>query len=227
MATILSHNPIILQNAFSLLDDEHDSHSPIRGTLVKTNTAESLSTWSVVNSAAGSDDEDYSESDEIYTWQHDDQQGDSSTVNNTLGPISVSHRDGFMNISKTMTVSSINGVLASAPELRDVWVVKVSKKRSGKPTSKDAVAQPLPLDTASVESSEDENYDATSMTEHELSKSAKAVKLKNIRLAVAYEKEMYRVLGFSRNKATCGHRPKSHKVIRAKNEKGRNLTGKI
>ncbi|KAG0352250.1 hypothetical protein BG005_008293 [Podila minutissima] len=229
MAITFSQNPIALRNAFSLLDD--DENAPIQPSLVRTNTQDSfsdkmsVSSWSVVNSATGSDNEDNDDNsdDEIITWK---QSGDSTAADDHTSSVTLANRDGFTTISKTMTASSINSVLASAPELRNVWVVKVAKKRSGKPSTH--VSEPT-LDgiQEDQESSEDDNYDALSMTDHELSKSAKAVKLKNLRLATAADKELFRVLGFSRSKTISGSRPQSHKIPRTKQEKGRNLTGKI
>ncbi|KAF9377569.1 hypothetical protein CPB97_010084 [Podila verticillata] len=228
MATTFSQNPIALRNAFSLLDDNENVSSP-QPSLARTNTQDSfsdklsVSSWSVVNSAIGSDNEDNdtdNSDDEIYTWNQSGGNIDDNTTSVTLA-----NRDGFTTISKTMTASSINSVLASAPELRDVWVVKVAKRRSGKLST----VSELSLDDIQEdqESSEDDNYDALSMTDHELSKSAKAVKLKNLRLATAADKELFRVLGFSRSKVISGSRPHSHKIPRTKQEKGRSLTGKI
>ncbi|KAG0093749.1 hypothetical protein BGZ93_007738 [Podila epicladia] len=226
MATTFLQNPIALRNAFSLLDD--DENAPAQPSLIRTNTEDSfsdklsVSSWSVVNSTAGSDNEDNDDNsdDEIITWK---QSGDADDHTSS---VTLANRDGFTTISKTMTASSINSVLASAPELRDVWVVKVAKKRSVKPSTH--VSEPALDDIQEdQESSEDDNYDALSMTDHELSKSAKAVKLKNLRLATAADKELFRVLGFSRSKTISGSRPQSHKIPRTKQEKGRNLTGKI
>ncbi|KAG0020029.1 hypothetical protein BGZ82_011709 [Podila clonocystis] len=228
MATTFSQNPIALRNTFSLLDDDENAPST-HPSLVRTNTQDSfsdklsVSSWSVVNSTTGSDNEDNDDNsdDEIITWKPAGENTADGTTSVTLA-----NRDGFTTISKTMTASSINSVLASAPELRDVWVVKVAKKRSGKPST--SVSEPALDDIQEdQDSSEDDNYDALSMTDHELSKSAKAVKLKNLRLATAADKEMFRVLGFSRSKTISGSRPQSHKIARTKQEKGRNLTGKI
>ncbi|KAG0317772.1 hypothetical protein BG000_004431 [Podila horticola] len=230
MATTFSQNPIALRNAFSLLDDDENAPTT-QPSLVRTNTQDSfsdklsVSSWSVVNSTTGSDNEDNDDNsdDEIITWK---QSGENADGDNSTS-VTLANRDGFTTISKTMTASSINSVLASAPELRDVWVVKVAKKRSGKPSATSVSEPSLDDIQEDQESSEDDNYDALSMTDHELSKSAKAVKLKNLRLATAADKELFRVLGFSRSKTISGSRPHSHKIPRAKPEKGRNLTGKI
>ncbi|KAG0023439.1 hypothetical protein BGZ81_008115 [Podila clonocystis] len=229
MATTFSQNPIALRNAFSLLDDD-DNVPSNHPNLVRTNTQDSfsdklsVSSWSVVNSTTGSDNEDNDDNsdDEIIIWKPE---GENTAADGTTS-VTLANRDGFTTISKTMTASSINSVLASAPELRDVWVVKVAKKRSGKPST--SASEPTLDDIQEdQDSSEDDNYDALSMTNHELSKSAKAVKLKNLRLATAADKELFRVLGFSRSKTISGSRPHSHKIVRTKQEKGRNLTGKI
>ncbi|KAG0291221.1 hypothetical protein BGZ97_005961 [Linnemannia gamsii] len=129
-------------------------------------------------------------------------------------------KDGFTNISKAKTARSINSLAVSCPEHRGAWVLKVNKKHRNKaqepqhhqPTETAAIStqthdkRRLSFTSADSSSSfsesmtkatrvEFENGDLDDalymdMTEHELSKSSKASKIKNNRIAISYEREL-------------------------------------
>ncbi|KAF8931102.1 hypothetical protein EDD21DRAFT_165319 [Dissophora ornata] len=192
----------------------------------------SVSSWSVVNSAYASDSEE--DDDEIYI--------DASAAQ--LAPLTVSalSEDGFTNISKTMTAASINSSSVATAQ-PDVWVVKISKKRqhSSTPLRKSASVK-IPKSTAPSledviegESESDDQVEETmsftssdltggdlymSMTEHELSKSAKAVKLKNVRLAIAHDTELSRALKLPLKHQKTAKVPKTT-LVKVRNEKTR------
>ncbi|KAI1315570.1 hypothetical protein EDD11_000644 [Mortierella claussenii] len=231
MSTTFFQNPIALRNPYSALDAEsepinshsadHGYSSNSRAMLTRAASEDdldrvSVSSWSVVNSAYATDDEDDQQvEDEIYI--------DAST--SQLAPLTVSAlTNGFTNISKTMTATSINSSSAATAE-PNAWVVRVSKKRqhSSRPRTPKTAATTAPFLEDVVEGSESdgrhdshhdedkENMDGDlymSMTEHELSKSAKAVKLKNVRLATAHDTELCRVLHISERNANGPKLPK-------------------
>ncbi|KAI8346337.1 hypothetical protein B0O80DRAFT_469349, partial [Mortierella sp. GBAus27b] len=230
MSVILSQVPIELRNPFSVLEPEHESSTIASTTnivyshtiLTKTQSDDdferaSVSSWSVVNSAYASDDED-DDIDEIYM--------DASAHN--LGPMTVSSLgDGFTNISNVKTATSVN----SNSALPDTWVIKVSKSRqtSSKPRTA-AAAAPTLEDVIERYECDDDDLDLqsggdlvpmSSMSEHELSKSSKAVKLKNIRLATAHDIALCKALNITAKKANGGPRMPKNK---GKGEKTRNRT---
>ncbi|KAF9952487.1 hypothetical protein BGZ72_006173 [Mortierella alpina] len=247
MSVILSHIPVPIRNPYSVLDEqEYDpsTDSTITtadilrrpGALVRAVSEDdldrmSVSSWSVVNSTYASDNED--EDEEIYT--------DASAHHLTPLTVSAPGDDGFTNISKTMTATSINSTSAAAQP--NVWVVKIAKKRkqqSGRKPKTPTVAAPSLADVLEGSESGSDYYSGEdvdeeaggdfymSMTEHELSKSAKAVKLKNIRLASAHDMALFNV--FQRSEVIARTPPKivrghlTRKEAPLKTEKPRVIT---
>ncbi|KAG0291226.1 hypothetical protein BGZ98_003097, partial [Dissophora globulifera] len=218
MSIVISQTSIELRNPYEALlePEQHDSHTTLttadyipaafaniksRAMITRAISDDdldlvSVSSWSVVNSAYASDNEDDDEDDsdvEIYI--------DSTGAQ--LAPLTVAAlRDGFTDISKTMTATSINSTSAAAAQ-PDVWVVKISKKRQrthspSAQSTHDATNDDLnddyydDIDWSETGASEELTYASAGealfympMTEHELTKSAKAVKLKNDRVATA------------------------------------------
>ncbi|KAF9567487.1 hypothetical protein EC968_003210 [Mortierella alpina] len=242
MTTLLSQTPIVVRNPFALLESEHCAADRI-----SADDELDLSTWCVVNSPYPSDtednddDNDHDDDDDddiIYHWRPETES--SSAVDSTNpsppAPLKLSLlSDGFTNISKVITVTSINSVLASAPEHRGAWVVKMSKARqihSSKgptitcTTTDDDSTQALESNRAEKrkdlsERSDDDDSDGgllyMSMTEHELSKSSKASKLKNTRVATHHSRELARALGCFSEEA---HRI-DKKAVRSRSGKSR------
>ncbi|KAF9570922.1 hypothetical protein EC968_001171 [Mortierella alpina] len=216
MSIVLSHTPVPIRNPYSVLDEqEYDPSAQSTpttittadilsrpGALVRAVSDDdfdrmSVSSWSVVNSTYASDNED--EDEEIYT--------DASAQHLTPLTVSAVGDDGFTNISKTMTATSINSTSAAAQP--DVWVVKITKQRkqqqSRRKPKTPTVAAPSLADVLEGSESGSDEYSGEeadedaegdfymSMTEHELSKSSKAVKLKNVRLASAHDMALFNV----------------------------------
>lgn len=201
MSVVLHQIPIALRNPFSVLEPEQEPSPSITNSdsfiLTRAFSDDdldriSVSSWSVINSAYASEDED-DDDVEIYM--------DASDHN--LAPMTVSAlSDGFTNISNVMTATSIN----SASAQPDTWVIKVSKNRSSSPKHKAPVAAaPTLEDVIERSESDDQCEDGSdeemahgtlpmSMSEHELSKSSKAVKLKNVRLAFAHDTALCKAL---------------------------------
>ncbi|KAF9196830.1 hypothetical protein BGZ49_002694 [Haplosporangium sp. Z 27] len=222
MSIVLPQTPILLQNPYSVLEPEYEqSITTIADNIAQYNISSnamlirtisnddldgvSISSWSMVNSAFASDDEDEDEGsdEEIYI--------DAS--GNQLSPLTVSTlSEGFTNISKTMTATSINSTSAATVQ-PDVWVVKISKKQqqSSKPRPRSHIAT-APLLEDAIEGPETvyNNGDIfMSMSEHELSKSCRAVNLKNIRLATAHTIALRESLNVSSCTVCCSKLPKS------------------
>ncbi|KAF9909957.1 hypothetical protein EC991_007762 [Linnemannia zychae] len=179
-----------------------------------------LSTWSVVNSPSASDDEESdndNDDDEIYHWQtSNSSSADQSSVDSgKLEPLHLSNvMDGFTNISKAKTARSVNSLSVSCPEQRGAWVLKVNKRRCNKskepqhPESEPISTQthdkrrlsltsstpssPSKSKATRVENEQDLDSDLLYMymTEHELSKSSKASKIMNTRIATAHDREL-------------------------------------
>ncbi|KAF9989577.1 hypothetical protein BGZ75_005895 [Mortierella antarctica] len=228
MSIILSHTPVPIRNPYSVLDEqEYDPSTESTTTTITTGDIlsrpgafvravsdddldrMSASSWSIVNSTYASDNED--EGEEIYT--------DATAHHLTPLTVSAPGDDGFTNISKTMTATSINSTSAAAQP--DVWVVKITKKRkqqSHRKPKTPTVAAPSLADVLEGSESGSDYYSGEeteedaggdfymSMTEHELSKSSKAVKLKNIRLASAHDMALFKV--FQRAEVTARTPPK-------------------
>ncbi|KAF9986621.1 hypothetical protein BGZ65_006893 [Modicella reniformis] len=228
MSTILSQKPIELHNPYSvLLESEHEpslastadnvTYSHItnsRAILTRALSDDdldrvSVSSWSVVNSTYASDNEDDDDDDEakeIYI--------DASAYG--LAPLTVAAlSDGFTNISNIMTATSINSSSVTAQP--NTWVIKVSKSRQDpslrKRKASTATAPSLEdvVERSESDSQEEEDDEEDrrgdlfmSMSEHELSKSAKAVKLKNVRLATAYDVALCKALNVTNKKANGG-----------------------
>ncbi|CAO3567688.1 unnamed protein product [Mortierella alpina] len=225
MTTLISQTPIAVHNPFALLESEHCAADRI-----SADDELDLSSWCVVNSPYPSDDEDDEDHDNndddedededdehdiIYHWRPStDHSGAVEGSNSILpAPLKLSLlSDGFTNISKVITVKSTNSVLASAPEQRGAWVVKMSKARQNHssknppPTVTDDNTEALDASRAEKrkdipERSDDDDDDSDegllymSMTEHELAKSSKASRLKNTRVATHHSRELARALG--------------------------------
>ncbi|KAF9945654.1 hypothetical protein BGZ72_001132 [Mortierella alpina] len=224
MTALISQTPIAVRNPFALLESEHCATDR-----VSAEDELDLSTWCVVNSPYPSDseqddDQDDDDDDIIYHWRPST---DSSAVDNTNAnlpePLRLSSlSDGFTNISKAITVYSTNSALASAPEHRGAWVVKMSKARQNH-SSKTSTTTTTTTTTTTDKSmpgleasraekrkdisersdeDSDDGHDKDegsllymSMTEHELSKSSKASRLKNTRVATHHSRELARALG--------------------------------
>ncbi|KAF9183495.1 hypothetical protein BGZ51_003998 [Haplosporangium sp. Z 767] len=172
-----------------------------------------LTSWYVVNSPSLTDDEDDILDDEIYHWQSSSEKG--VDPNETDLPLSTPLRlsassDGFTNISKAATARSINSVTATCPENRNNWILKLSKTRGRTQadtavTSNPSISTHEPLEktkpqkrkdnTATVQDEESDEVLYMSMTEHELSKSTKAVKIMNHRVATHHDRELAKALG--------------------------------
>ncbi|KAF9586539.1 hypothetical protein BGW38_002536 [Lunasporangiospora selenospora] len=197
-----------------------------------------LSTWCVITSADSSDeDEDENEDEEILKPSSSDLLGLDAEGTSLLTPLTLSTlSDGFTHISRTVTANSINSSSASAPEHRGAWVLRVSKRRnasSERPVRTGFASSETPACESHIESSTLNLQDAPtdpesgferidgsmymSMTEHELAKSTKAVKIKNTRVAVQHDRDLAKALGCI---AENSERP-DKKVTRAKSSKGR------
>ncbi|KAF8961338.1 hypothetical protein BGZ46_001369 [Entomortierella lignicola] len=223
MSIVLPQTPISLQNPYSVLEPEYEqSITTIADNIAQYNISSnamlirtisnddldgvSISSWSMVNSAFASDDEDEDEGsdEEIYV--------DAS--GNQLSPLTVSTlSEGFTNISKTMTATSINSTSAATVQ-PDVWVVKISKKQqqSSKPRPRSHIATAPSLEDVIEEGLETVYNDEDifmSMSEHELSKSCRAVNLKNIRLATAHTIALRESSNVSSCTVCCPKLPKS------------------
>ncbi|KAF9170240.1 hypothetical protein BGX21_008659 [Mortierella sp. AD011] len=234
MSIILSQTSIALQNPYSVLEPEYEpSTTTVNDIIVQYDTSSkamltratsdddldriSVSSWSVVNSTYGSDNEgdDEDNTEEIYI--------DAS--GNQIAPLTVSALSGgFTNISKTTTATSINSSSAAAAQ-PDVWVVKVSKKRqqssNRKPRSHAATVPSLEdVIEEGLESDEEEGELHMPMSEHELSKSSKAVNLKNIRLATTHDIELCRALNITARHSSGPKLPKSS-FCKSKNQKAK------
>ncbi|KAF9372388.1 hypothetical protein CPB97_001287 [Podila verticillata] len=217
---MLTHAPIALHNPFSILEfpstDAVDQMCPTTDVVIHVEDDDlDLSSWSVVNSACSSDNEDDDEdededgdSDEIYA---DDETSDGAPSD----PLTLSSlKSGFTNISKAATARSINSAAASAPENRGHWVLKVGKRKQRKDEGKlekeerDSLIS-LESDRTSVPSlssdqegddEDDEDEDEAMymhMTERELSKSARAVRIKNGRVALDHDRGLVKSLGLN------------------------------
>ncbi|KAF9351800.1 hypothetical protein BGX34_000363 [Mortierella sp. NVP85] len=210
MSALLSHAPIELRNPFSvLLEPEHEPttttsfNHPILTRTVSDDDLDrvSVSSWSVVNSAYASDDEDF-DADEIYM--------DASGHN--LAPMTVSSlSDGFTSINNIKTATSVNSTsVATQP---DTWVIKVTKTRQNAPLRKHKTPIATAPSLEDVMEQAEWEYDnqevlyvSSSMSDHELSKSSKAVKLKNVRLAIAHDTALCKALNITNRKANGGPR---------------------
>ncbi|KAF9327207.1 hypothetical protein BG006_009466, partial [Podila minutissima] len=224
--TMLTHAPIALRNPFSILelsstDAILGEKCPTSTDLVAHVDDDDLdlSSWSVVNSACSSDNEDDEDdededgdSDEIYA---DDETADGAPLN----PLTLSSlKSGFTNISKAATARSINSLAACAPENRGHWVLKVGKRKQRREEGKkkeegeegeeslisldsDQTSTPsLSSDREEDEEEEDEDEDEAMymrMTERELSKSARAVRIKNGRVALEHDRDLVKSLGLN------------------------------
>ncbi|KAG0249122.1 hypothetical protein BG011_009570 [Mortierella polycephala] len=208
MTTLISQNPLALRNPFSVL--EHSHETPLR----VTNEDElDLASWCVVNSPCPTDDEDDALGDEIYHWQSSSEEGvDPNETSSSLPtPLRLSaSSDGFTNISKATTAHSINSVTATCPENRHDWILKLRKTRLRTQVGAAAVSNPSisthePPEktkpqkrkdtTATAQDEESDEMLYMSMTEHELSKSTKAAKLMNHRVATHHDRELAKALG--------------------------------
>ena len=205
MSIILPQQQAIpLRNPYSvLLEQESDYPSTNNHTEYSNINKETLSeddgldqisvhSWSVIASTIGSDNEEEDEDDENEVVLDDKNIEAALTVSSLA--------DGFTGISKTLTAATINSAILAGRS--NTWAVKVSKKQrsprpEGSPTRK--AVHEEDEDESAVDMSLEEHY--MQMTEHELSKSSKAVKLKNIRLATAADKELSRVLNLPDRKA--------------------------
>ncbi|KAG0099045.1 hypothetical protein BGZ93_009443 [Podila epicladia] len=215
---MLTHASIVLRNPFSILEFSSteaivDQKCPTSTDLVAHVDDDDLdlSSWSVVNSACSSDNEDDDDdedgdSDEIYA---DDETVDGAS----LDPFTLSSlKSGFTNISKAATARSINSLAACAPENRGHWVLKVGKRKQrreeGKKEEREESLISLDSDRTSTpslssdqeEDEEDEDEDEAMymrMTERELSKSARAVRIKNGRVALDHDRGLVKSLGLS------------------------------
>ncbi|KAG0057330.1 hypothetical protein BGZ83_011573 [Gryganskiella cystojenkinii] len=209
MSIILPQQAIPLRNPYSVLfEQESDHFSTTDNQTEHNNNREILSddgldqisvhSWSVIASTVGSDNEQEDEDEDENEVILDDKRIEEALTVSSLG-------DGFTDISKTVTATSINS--ASLAGRSKSWAIKVSKKqRSPRPEGSTSTTKTVHYDdnedyedNYGEEMGLDDRY--MSMTEHELSKSAKAVKLKNIRLATAADKELFRVLNVPDRKA--------------------------
>jgi len=223
MSTLLSQAPITLCNPFSVLEcvTARPSNSSSNNSIVQEeelpidNNDEDdldLSSWSVVNSACPSDEEDEGEGqdhddDEIYdgrTTNDIDDKDHPQNKHELATPLTLSNlKDGFTNISKARTAHSTNSALsASTP---GTWVLKVNKKkrpqrlrRSPTSNSQDQATQTHEKrPVAAIQTASDEDEDEAlymSMTERELAKSTSASKIKNTRVAIHHGRELARAL---------------------------------
>ncbi|KAG0040288.1 hypothetical protein BGZ82_003840 [Podila clonocystis] len=218
---MLTHAPIALRNPFSILENPStdailDQKCPTSTDLVAHVDDDDLdlSSWSVVNSACSSDNEDDDDdedgdSDEIYA---DNETSDGAP----LDPLTLSSlKSGFTNISKAATARSINSLAACAPENRGHWVLKIGKRKQRREEGKkkkvhegslinlesDRTSTPsLSSDREEDEEEEDEDEDEAMymhMTERELSKSARAVRIKNGRVALDHDRGLVKSLGLN------------------------------
>ncbi|KAG0253337.1 hypothetical protein BG011_006422 [Mortierella polycephala] len=223
MSIMLSQFTIAMNNPYSaLVEQEHDPSSTAKSTFTATSInlptgltramsdddldRMSTSSWSVVNSAYGSDTEDNDyDTDEIYT--------DGSAHH--LVPLTISSlTDGFTAISKTMTATSTNSSLAQP----NIWVVKVTKRRQKQYMRKPRVSTATAPSLEDVLEGSDLDEDPyMPMTEHELSKSTKAVQLKNDRLAVAHDVDLIKTL---KHLTRDSEVPRPYKIPTAYRSKG-------
>ncbi|KAF9987047.1 hypothetical protein BGZ75_001085 [Mortierella antarctica] len=212
MTTIISQTPFAVRNPFALLESEHCAADRI-----SADDELDLSSWCVVSSPYPSDNEDDDDDDIVYHWHPSTDS--SSAVDSTNAALPAPLRlsllsDGFTNITKAITVNSTNSLLASAPEHLGAWVVKMSKARQNHSSKSPTLTSTDDNNTQALEASRaekrkdisersdnddddssDEGLLYMSMTEHELSKSSKASKLKNSRVATHHSRELARALG--------------------------------
>ncbi|KAF9405188.1 hypothetical protein BGZ94_003715 [Podila epigama] len=192
--------------------------APTASTTTTTTTIEDddvdLSSWSVVNSACSSDDEEEEEEDDDSSGDTDEIYADIEPGLPTA-PLTLSTlKSGFTNISKATTARSTNSVAITAPEIQGTWVLKVGKRKQRKqqqhePSSASSDlsshhTSTLPTlsfdhvekkgeDTQGKDVVEEEDRDDVMymrMTERELSKSPRAVQIKNRRIAINHDRSL-------------------------------------
>ncbi|KAG0367589.1 hypothetical protein BGZ54_003634 [Gamsiella multidivaricata] len=191
---------------------------------------------------SGSPDEDDQDCDELYIFQSTHNENSETIGVSFITPLHLSlSSDGFTNISKVIVAHSINSASAAAPGHRNNWVVKMNKKRSKpqqgdslpkstsatkayeteKSTDKSEINPPEKrMETSSPDIMNVNHHDEAvymSMTEHELLKSTKATKIKNIRVATQYSRDLARALGY----LTEDMERVDMKTIRARSRKDR------
>lgn len=228
---MLTHAPIALRNPFSILElpsaDAVDQMYPTIDMAIHVEDDDlDLSSWSVVNSACSSDNEDDEDEDE--DGAGDEIYADDETSDGTpLDPLTLtSLKSGFTNISKAATARSINSAAASAPENRGHWVLKVGKRKQRKEEGKmekeerdslislesDRTSVPSLSSDQEEDDEEDEDEDEAMymrMTERELSKSARAVRIKNGRVALDHDRELVKSLGLNLEEVPERHKTPS------------------
>ncbi|KAG0331575.1 hypothetical protein BG004_001603 [Podila humilis] len=231
---MLTSTPIALRNPFSILEFQDQKYPAPSSSTNETNAAYNhvvdrdedldLSSWSVVNSACVSDEE---EEDDEDNGDEEDTSGDSDeiyaddsiTTNNLSATVSSlplhlsSLESGFTNISRAATARSINSQTVMAPENRGNWVLKVGKRKHCYRKTITTTTIPeegegflsAPPSLASDQSEEDEEEEDEAaddgqttyympMTERELFKSARAARIKNGRIALDHDRSLVRSL---------------------------------
>ncbi|KAG0041467.1 hypothetical protein BGZ83_001766 [Gryganskiella cystojenkinii] len=178
MSTLLSQAPITLcNNPFSILECSTSRLSNSNGSIATTEPRSDktainddedldLSSWSVVNSAYNSEDEDNEDEgqdhdeDEIYDGRTTDLTEQEQAHQHQ--PLTLSNvKDGFTNISKAKTAHSTNSAAsASAP---GTWVLKVNKKKRPQQPS----PSPLPAFTTSSQATPSTQTSQATQTTHE------------------------------------------------------------
>ncbi|KAF9135195.1 hypothetical protein BGW39_004125 [Mortierella sp. 14UC] len=216
---IILRNPFsLLDTAFDLEDSTTAVATAVPSTVEADLDLSTWSVVNSPSASDDEDSDNDTDDDEIYHWQTSSSSSanqPSSVESEKLEPLHLSNvKDGFTNISKAMTARSINSLSVSCPEHRGAWVLKVNKRRRNKsqepqhPESEPISTQThdkrrLSL-TSSIPSSPskckstrvetEQDLDSAmiymDMTEHELSKSTKASKIMNTRIATAHDREL-------------------------------------
>ncbi|KAF9970595.1 hypothetical protein BGZ73_006661 [Actinomortierella ambigua] len=214
MATAtLSQTPLPLNNKFALLEetDQLSDLPSLRSFAARPknhsrlNSTDTLTSWSVVDSDDEQDHHDDDKDEALYTWSSPNGQ-DTTELPPPLAVASLD--DGFTGISKVLTVQSINGAAAAAVAPQGSWLIKGKKMKK-------AATAPLTTPTSQeqghlhkhddndhdyddYDDDDDDVYafggDLDSGLEHELSKSARAVNRRNIRVASARDRKLSEVV---------------------------------
>ncbi|KAG0220750.1 hypothetical protein BGX31_010624 [Mortierella sp. GBA43] len=201
MAAVITQAPIALHNPFCALETEfcHGPNTVQAQGRSQSNAQDNdhneegeldLSSWCMVHSDEDSDD-DHDDSGDIYLWQQPSM--------DSYGPLKLSNTtDGFTDISRAAATHSTNSASAKALEQRGAWVVKVSKNKK-QSTAKGSTMKSTQQHSSESEQQDDDDDDDEElymyMTGHELSKSTKATKIKNSRLATLHDHELAKALG--------------------------------
>ncbi|KAG0252659.1 hypothetical protein DFQ27_007932 [Actinomortierella ambigua] len=164
--------------------------------------------WSVVDSDDEQDLDDDKDED-LYTWCPSTDAHGNSTAELPPPLVVASLDDGFTGISKVLTVQNINGAAAVAMANQGSWLIKGKKMKKATATTGPA-PKTAPQEQGCLHCHDDyDNHDHDDDSrndeyasdddldgglEHELSKSARAVNRRNIRVANARGRKLEEVV---------------------------------